>query len=306
MKISILLESTSDDLYRKIDALDAMIKDASTTPGEKENAAALKKKIEAKLAATFPDAKRPVKSKNDSATSYSSGFGSDDFWAGVAKAAKAASDLEDLKKTDPEAYRQQMEARLKTMQAKLSRMRKNHLSGNVETAYQIKQYAAEVERFLAREFPEKYAEIVAKRDEANYKAYQARNKKKADKEKAAKDAVKKSGKLTWKEQGKTYEPALKALYDQLVGLEYRPYGYKSVVGQGIDKWKSGSKFMISIIQMPMGEIRKAWNKLTPEYQQDLRDAVEGTNTMGYNQQGYTAAQQKSILNAMSPYKNPKA
>lgn len=304
MKISILLESTSDDLYRKIDALDAMIKDTATTTGEKENAAALKQKIEAKLAKMFPGAKRPEKVKATD-TSYSSGFGNNDFWAGMAKAAKDAQDLEDLKQNDPEAYRQRMEAKLKTMQDKLARMRKYHLSGNVETAYQIKQYAAEVERFLAREFPEKYAEIVAKRDEANYKAFQARSKKKADKEKAAKDAVKKSGKLTWKEQGKTYEPALKALYDQLVGLEYRPYGYKSVVGQGIDKWKSGDKFMISIIQMPMGEIRKAWNKLTPEYQQDLRDAVEGTNTMGYKQQGYTAAQQKAILNAMSPYKNPK-
>lgn len=306
MKISILLESTSDDLYRKIDALDAMIKDASTTPGEKENAAALKKKIEAKLAATFPDAKRPVKSKNDSATSYSSGFGSDDFWAGVAKAAKAASDLEDLKKTDPEAYRQQMEARLKTMQAKLSRMRKNHLSGNVETAYQIKQYAAEVERFLAREFPEKYAEIVAKRDEANHKAYQARGKKKADKEKAAKDAVKKSGKLTWKEQGKTYEPALRALYDQMVGIPMKHYGYKVTIGDGSMKWKNGPDFMVKLVNLPTGEIRKAWNKLNSTDQQSLRDAVEGINTMGYNQQGYTEAQKKAILNAMTPYKNPKA
>ena len=305
MKILTLLESTSDDLYRKIDALDAMIADKSTTSGEKENAAALKKKIEAKLAKMFPGAKRPAAKASSTSQGFSSGFGDNDFWAGMARAAQAAKDLEDLKKNDPEAYKKKMEDKLKAMKSRLATLRRNHLSGNVETAYQIRQLTAELERFMAKEFPEMYKEILKKREEANRKAGQARDKKRDAKDKAAKAAVKKSGLSTWKEQGKTYESSLKALYDQLVGLKYKGHGYPAEVGKGYAKWKNGSEFMLKMTYMPMGEIRKAWNKLSPEDQLALRDAVEGTNTMGYNQKGYTEAQKKALLNAMAPYKNPK-
>ena len=39
-----LAEETADDLYRKIDALDAVINDGAATDGEKENAKSLKAK----------------------------------------------------------------------------------------------------------------------------------------------------------------------------------------------------------------------------------------------------------------------
>lgn len=292
----------ADALYRKIDALDAMITDKSTTQGEKENAATLKKKIETKLTSLFPGARRPAPKAASASRSYAN---NNDFWTGMAKAAKDAQDLEDLKKNDPDAYRRKMEDILKSMKSRLAAMRRNHLSGNVETAYAIQQYAAKLERFMAREFPEMYAELLKKREEANYKAYQARDKKKAAKEKSAKDAVKKSGKLTWKEQGKTYEAAWKALYDQLVGLTCKMHGYKTTIGEGVMKWKNGPEFMMRVIYLPMGEVRKAWNKLSSERQQELYTAVEGINTMGYNQKGYTEAQKKALLNAMAPYKNPK-
>ena len=318
MKIAVLLETTSADLYRRIQALDSVIADKTASPGEKTNAKTIKKKLEKTLSKNFPDAKPPERGdENDTeywkkmAQVYKHGSQFTDdpeikFWAGMARSAKAAQELDDLKQHDPGAYKQRMEARLKQMQRDLANMRRTHVPGNVETAYQIKQYTAKLERFMAKEFPEKYAEIVKKREEANYKAYQARDKKKAAKEREMKAAVKKSGKLSWKEQGKTYETSLKALYDQLVGLKYRAHGYPTVVGDGYSKWKNGAKFLTQVIYMPMGEIRKAWNKLDSENQQALRNAVEGINTMGYNQQGYTEAQKKAILNAMMPYKNPKA
>ena len=318
MKIQILLETTSAELFRKIDALDRVINDAGASPGEKANAKTIKKRLEKTLAKNFPDAKRPEKG-DESDTEYwkqmaqvykhGSQFTDDPdikFWAGLAKSAGEYQALQDLKANDPEEYKNQMMIKLKRMQRDLSNLRRTHVPGNVETAYQIRQLAAELERFMAKEFPEMYKEILKKRDDASTRAYAARDKKRAEKEKKAKDALKKSGLSTWKEQGKTYESSLKALYDQLVGLKYKGHGYPAEVGKGYAKWKNGSEFMLKMTYMPMGEIRKAWNKLSPEDQQALRDAVEGTNTMGYNQKGYTEAQKKTLLNAMTPYKNPKA
>lgn len=96
MKISVLLEATANDLFRKVDALDAMINDQSTTQGEKDNARVLKQKIEAKIAQEFPNATRPSKS-SDSVT----GMSKDeyDFWAGMSRAAKARQEKDELKKT---------------------------------------------------------------------------------------------------------------------------------------------------------------------------------------------------------------
>lgn len=48
-------------LCSKIDALDAVLADKAATPGEKENAAALKIKLQNKLQTEFPGAMRPSK-----------------------------------------------------------------------------------------------------------------------------------------------------------------------------------------------------------------------------------------------------
>ena len=45
MKIQNLFEVTADDIFRKLDGLNAMIKDPATTPNEKHNAAKLKQNI---------------------------------------------------------------------------------------------------------------------------------------------------------------------------------------------------------------------------------------------------------------------
>lgn len=303
MKIITLLESTAEDLYRKIDALDAMIKDPSTTQGEKDNAASLKQKVQAKLQKNFPGAARQQTAR----TAMGMGQPEYDWYSDMARAAKKAQDEEELKKNDPEAYKELMRQRLDGMKARLKTMRKNHLSGNVETAYQIQKLTREVESFMRKHFPEEYEELENKRREKNYKAYAARDKKKAEKEKAEKDKLKKSGFSTWKKEGKEHEEAFKKLYDQLEGVEVKAHGYKSTVGVGYMAWSKmrGPGFMVRLIHLPMGKVREAWNNLDETTQQELRGAVSRVNTQGYNNDGYTEAQKNKLLGAMSPYAKPK-
>ncbi len=303
MKIITLLESTAEDLYRKMDALDAMIGDASTTQGEKDNAASLKKKIQAKLQKNFPNAVRKPTAKKPAGMSQSE----HDWYSGMAKAAKKAQEEDDLKQNDPEAYKELMREKLEGMKARLKTMRKYHLSGNVETAYQIQKLSREVESFMRKHFPEEYEELENKRREQSYKAYASREKKKAEKEKAEKDKLKKSGMSTWKVAGKEHESALKKLYDQMEGLKFNAHGYSATLGKHHMSWGSmkGSKFMMRLTDLPMGKVREAWNSLDPAAQQELRDAVSKVNTMGYKNDGYTEAQKKKLLGAMSPYVKPK-
>lgn len=299
MKISILLETTANELYRKIDALDAMIKDPSTTQGEKDNAATLKQKLLARLQKEFPNSAR----NDDIHTALGMSKSEFDWYKGMAAAAKKEKDLNDLKQNDPEAYKRRMEEKLKTMQDTLVRMRRNHLPGNVDTAYEIRNYAYSVESFMRREFPEKYAELQKQRDEKNRKAYDRAAQKKAEKDKLEKEKLKKSGKSTWKEVGKEYEEDLKKLHELLVGTPVNRSQYVKV-GENYWKWGNGhgKKFLAYISQLPIGKIREAWNKLDSATQQNLRDAISKVNTMGYKHDGFTTAQQAALLAAMSPYK----
>lgn len=297
MKISTLLEAvTAADLRRKIAGLDAMIADIATTSGEKENAAKLKKTLQARLANEFPH------DAGSSAGSMSSYF-SDDFLTRMANAAQAEKELQDLKQSNPEAYRKRMLEKLDKMKQTLSNMRKRHVPGNVDTAAQIREFSQRVDNFIRAEFPEKWDEIVRKRDEANRKSGARLAKKQAEKKKAGMAAVKAEQKGTWKTLGKQYEPALRELYNAMLGVKFRSYGYPSVVGKGTDKWDSGPSFLQLMAHLPTGEIRKKWNQLDKQIQQDLISAVDGVNTQGSNFSGYTPAQKKSLLAAMTEYKS---
>lgn len=197
-----------------------------------------------------------------------------------------------------------MRHELETMQNKLKLLKKNHLSGNVESAYRIKILAQKIESFMAREFPEEYKELQKKRDEANYKAYQARNKKKAEKEKAEKATLKKSGLQTAATLGKEYAEPLQVLHKALEGVKLSGPGPTIKVG---DKdhwnWKTGhgKHFIMYMPQIPAGELRKAWNGLDSETQQQVRDALSKINTQGWKHGGMTEVQKNKILAAMTPY-----
>jgi hypothetical protein len=301
MKIKTLLEATAADLFRKMDALDAMINDPSTTQGEKDNARASKEKIAAKLAKDFPDAKRPPKSSN-----AQSGMSKDeyDFWSGMAKAAKASQEKEELKQKDPEEYKKLMRQELEAMKTKLKSLKKNHLSGNVETAHRIKVLSQKIENFMAREFPDEYKELQTKRDEANYKAFLARSKKAREKEKAEKDKLKKSGFAKASEVGKEYADALQVLHKALEGVALSGPGFKIRVGEKNHwNWKTGhgGRFIMYMPQIPTGKIREAWNSLDSDTQQQLRDAISKVNTQGWKHEGMTEVQKNKILTAMTPY-----
>lgn len=295
MKISTLLEAvTAADLFRRIDGLDAMIKDPATTSGEKTNAAELKKRLQDRISREFPGATK----------TQTAGIGPAEyeFWTRMSNAAQAEKELQDLKQSNPEAYRKRMLEKLDKMKQTLSNMRKRHVPGNVETAYEIKEFSRKLDNFIRKEFPEKWAEIEAKREAARSKSYARQDQKRAQKEKAGREAVKAEKKGTWKTLGKQYEPALRELYNALLGVKFRAYGVPTEIGKGYDKWKSGAHFLQVLIHVPTGEIRKKWSQLDKQIQQDLISAVDGVNTQGYNFSGYTPAQKKSLLAAMTEYK----
>jgi hypothetical protein len=290
MKISALLEVTAADLFRKIDGLDAMIADPATTAGEKQNAQALKLKLQNRLNTEFPGAQRP----NSSTVEL------DDFWTGMARAAQAQQDLEDLKQNDPAAYRAQMMDRLKKMQSNLANMRKRHVPGDVESAAEIREYARRVDNFIRREFPEKWKEMEAKRQQAQQRSYARADQKRAAKQKAGKEAVKKEQKGTWKTVGRQYAPALNALYDALRGTKFK-YGVLGEKSYIYSKVSPADKIEL-LPHIPTGEIRKQWNQMSSDVQAELRAAVDQVNTQGPKFEGYTTAQKASLLAAMSPYK----
>jgi hypothetical protein len=215
-------------------------------------------------------------------------------------AAQAQQDLEDLKQNDPAAYRARMLDRLKKMQSNLSNMRKRHVPGDVESAAEIREYARRVDNFIRREFPEKWKEMEAKRQQAQQRSYARADQKRAAKQKAGKEAVKKEQKGTWKTVGQQYAPALNALYDALKGTKFK-YG---VLGE---KWYIYSKLSPThkvelLPHIPTGEIRRHWNQMSSDVQAELSAAVEKVNTQGPKFQGYTTAQKAALLAAMSPYK----
>ena len=295
MKISTLLEAvTAADLFRRIDGLDAMIKDPATTSGEKTNAAELKKRLQDRISREFPGATK----------TQTAGIGPAEyeFWTRMSNAAQAEKELQDLKQSNPEAYRKRMLEKLDKMKQTLSNMRKRHVPGNVETAYEIKEFSRKLDNFIRKEFPEKWAEIEAKREAARSKSYARQDQKRTEKEKAGRKAVKAEQKGTFNTVGKQYGPALRELYNALLGVKFRAYGFPAEMGKGTSKWESSAAFLRRLVFVPTGEIRKKWNQMDSAIQSDLRSAIEGVNTQGANFQGFTKAQKDSLLTAMSAYK----
>lgn len=295
MKISTLLEAvTAADLFRKIDGLDAMIKDPATTSGEKTNAAELKKRLQDRISREFPGATK----------TQTAGIGPAEyeFWTRMSNAAQAEKELQDLKQSNPEAYRKRMLEKLDKMKQTLSNMRKRHVPGNVETAYEIKEFSRKLDNFIRKEFPEKWAELEAKREAARSKSYARQDQKRTEKEKAGRKAVKAEQKGTFNTVGKQYGPALRELYNALLGVKFRAYGFPAEMGKGTSKWESSAAFLRRLVFVPTGEIRKKWNQMDSAIQSDLRSAIEGVNTQGANFQGFTKAQKDSLLTAMSAYK----
>lgn len=297
MQIVELLEATAADLFRKLDGLKAMIDDPATTAGEKTTASKLMSKLEARLASEFPGAKKPSTNAPDPMISRDN-----EFWASVARGAQAEKELKDLKQTDPAAYKKRMQEKLAAMKRRLAAMRRSHVPGNVETARDIADLSRSIDIFIRSEFPDQWEAIQQKRNDSNRRAGERRDQQRTAKQQAGKEEVKKSGLGTWSTQGKAYEPALRALYNALRGTKFRIANFKAVLGAGSTAWKSGPDFLRILYMLPTGAIRTEWNRLDPETQQALRAAIDGMNSSGYNQKGYTPAQKAAILNAMTPYK----
>ena len=301
MKIATLLEVTAQDLFRKITGLDAMIDDPATTDSEKQNARNLKQRLQDRLSSEFPGAKRSQTGTAGPAM-HPQEY---EFWTGMARAAQEMQDLADLKKNNLPEYQRRMLDRLKQMKSRLATMRRRHVPGNVDTANEIQSYARDVDRFIRTEFPDMWAELKKKRNDANLRGYENREKNRQERNRAGRDAVKREQKLTFTQVGKAHETAIRELYNALKGTRFRRVGThsKGETGKDYYAWQSGRRFLIALTSLPTGAIRTAWNQLPAKTQQDLRTAIDSVNTQGYNFGGYTAAQKLSLLNAMTAYKD---
>lgn len=307
MKLIQLFEATAADLYRKIDGLQAMIDDKTTTPGEKENAAASIKKLQARLDQEFPGQAKPQPKSADPYANYNP---EDDWLYQMARAAREQQDLQDLKKKDPAEYENVMRQKLKKMQDNLKIMRRQHIPGNVETARNIQDYSYRVDRFIREHFPKDWEELEKKRAEQRNKSYAYADKKAKEKTAQKKDDITKAGKAGFKEVCKQYSNILEPFFKALNSKQYRWVGDGKVTLRGAGSYGKYPALDIIATQIPVGDIRKAWNEMTPEIQKQLIEILPKVHTLGRHNvkdEGWSSqAQLDKILNAMKPYQDPNS
>ena len=294
MKLFQLFESTSDDLFRKIDALDAVIADKAATDNEKSNAKSLKSKLEARLKNEFPNAKRPSKTTSSTSSYSRSGNWDANFWADMARAAAAHKDREERWKKNPEEKKLYYKDKLRQLQNRRSALSKWRGMGNVEIESEYQQVHNTIENILRNEFPEEYAEIQKKRDEKANKAAEREYKKQIKKTKDIKAKAQKSGKKTLSEVGKEYEDVLKRFHNLMREKKalMSGSGFHNIK---IDPFKNGYK-TLNDLKYVKG-LRMLWSELSKEDQEAVKIAIETVNDFGERANGYTPAQKKRILDS---------
>ena len=205
MRARELYEATAEDLFRKIDALDAMINDKAATQGEKDNATKLKANLEQKLKQEFPGAVKPTpKPFGGRQTQYP-----DDWFSNMAKAAAAAQKQEDEWKKNPEAKTAYYRDRLEKLKMDRKHYRVGASMGNVEAAQMVRDLNYEIERIYREHFPAEWQEILKKREKASDAGYDRRDREMKAKRAKVKANMKRAGKMTTKEAGKLYPDVVK-------------------------------------------------------------------------------------------------
>ena len=283
-------EETADDLYRKIDALDAVINDGAATDGEKENAKSLKAKLQARLQSDYPGQKP--------------GWVDDlkNSWFGqMAKAAGEQEEREKYWRENPGAEEAYWMQRYKDLRARRSRVGPGY--GNVERAEMYRELSYEIDRLLRDHLPDEWKKVLAQREKSRQAGYKYQAKKAAAKKKELNNKIKqqkeKGGLENWKVVNKEYIEPLSRFYELLkdtlvpkwTGMRVRDFGKASTI-------------LMRLTDLATGDIRRKWSELSPEDQVAVKQAVEKVNTLGYKANGYTVAQKAKILDAMRPSKAP--
>ncbi len=295
MRVQQILEAVAEDYFRKIEALDAMMTDRATTANEKQSAANLKAKIEQKLAAEFPNAKRSPKSSMDSDE-----FAAARAWADEFARQQAEYDrYENAKK--PGANRDFIRDKIERLKTQRKEALVQQAWGDVYAIRDVKELSAKIDRLYAEYFPEEWAEIEAKREANNARAAERAHEKRKEKVATMKAAADESG-LSFSTAAKGHDEVLKKIYKLITGKAYSPRGYGGVL--------STSTFY-HLAQAGTKELRTAFAKLSPEEQVELRDIVKSIHTVGHvgysydeeTNNGYTEAQKQKVLKGMDLVKS---
>lgn len=303
MLINEIAVETPEVLQKRIEALQAMIDDQATTPGEKENAASLLQKVQAKLKANFPN--YVPQPKTTSSTPYPS---QGDWFSNMADAYGKAMDKEEaeIKRygkpmnvtamlrgegIDGKKYtwtEEEVMPFVKKLRQTGAELRKRHIPG-YENDFDYREPYKKAKRLIEKWCPIEREKIKAK-EYAAYKAADIRNDKKNKEKRAAQAKAQKASGLSTKEAAKIDPDLVKRASSAMNGQPTK-YG----------KWSSsefkGSSFFYWIKYMKSSSIQAGLAKLESEDLNKLHDVVSKIATTG-GENAYTEAQKKFVLNSI--------
>lgn len=282
---SILSEVTADDLFRKLDAINASLNDKVPTANEKENLQKAKDKIERRLKTEFPNAKPPV----NKAGSLDQARAAKNQWDSTWGAAMDAHDKYEKARTGTAADKEPYMRDIERMKAKRKKLKVLAGMGNVEASRDMKNLTSRINRIYRDIFPDEWAKMERAREKARDASYERERKKRSKKQAADSDAASKSG-LSTKKAAKMY-PELGVKLHKLMELP-KSYSVKSI----LDYMIPGS-FGPSI-----SKLKSIAKQLTPEELAQLREMVSAVHDKGYieNNEGMTPAQKEKFLSAITP------
>lgn len=304
--INIINEASSDDYFRKIEALDNMINDKAATAGEKENAKTLKAKIEQKLKAEFPNAKPSAKAKANPYSADDIYAQHGDWFSDIFRGwdAARAKEAKYNAAKEPGADRGWIKDEIEQLKARRKQVNVGRSLGNVKDNQEYKALSTRIDRLLSTYFPEEWAELERKREKANAKAYDRRAEKNNAKDKTAVDQAKASGNKVWDQIAKENTDGLLALGKFLVGSEMKMTGYGPLPFTMKGKnGKPGARSVLHFLpHIKTTDLRSAFQKLPPDTQQQIRTAMVSAHTIvgrvPDNVMSYTQAQKDKILKGM--------
>jgi hypothetical protein len=295
MKISTLLEASADDLFRKIDACQALINDKGAPDGEKESARRALQRLQDKLNQEFPGAVRSNKPKNNDDLNPFHGMDMSGFWGDIYASYEAHRKQQERYAADPDAERQDNIEKIERLKQKRKHLKPSAQMGNVYAIDEIKHINAELESLMAKWQPEEYAVLLKKRDASNDRGYEKRYEQNKAKAAAEKEALKTSGKSTISKLKKIYAKEVAELSKAMKGAIIGGY-YRSAWE---DKGDTRQYFVNYLPDFKVSDIRTAYNKLSPETQTKLREMAEQVTNIG-RENRWTDAQKKKVLSAFAP------
>lgn len=282
---SLLAEATAEDLFRKLDAVNASLNDKVPTANEKTSLEKAKAKLEKRLRDEFPGTTRPV------ANSQTRQQGSNDWAANMARGMDAYDRYEKAR-TGSDADKEPYKRDIERMKAQRKDLKVAAGMGNVEASNDVKILTGRINRLYRDMFPDEWAKMELARKKASDSAY-ARNDKKRKEKTAAADADAKKAGLSAKQAAKMYPELAKKLF-KLMELSTEYYTVNSILSYMIP----GGQFGPSI-----SKLKGIVAQLTPDEVTQLHEMVSAIHDKGYvsdSNSGMTPAQKEKFLAAITP------